>query len=144
MELSEEEENAIKDCDTIFMCLEDMMSEESADDYRSSYRLIKNLINNQQKEIEEKTTILLAGAEKVKQLEKEIEEKNCLIDVLQHKIEELLDNKKEINYIKPIDIPVHNYINEDKIREKIKKAKEINWHTPKLVIEYFEELLEDN
>ena len=33
--------------------------------------LIK-LYKNQQKEIEEKTTILLAGAEKVKQLEKEI------------------------------------------------------------------------
>lgn len=30
-------------------------------------------IDNQQKEIEEKTTILLVGAEKVKQLEKEIE-----------------------------------------------------------------------
>jgi nicotinic acid mononucleotide adenylyltransferase len=37
-----------------------------------------------------------------------------------------------------------NYISKDKIREKIKKAKEINWHTPKLVIEYFEELLEEN
>ena len=49
--------------------------------------------------------------------QKEIEKKNCLIDVLQHRIEELLDNKKEINYIKPIDIPVHNYISKDKIRE---------------------------
>ena len=37
-----------------------------------------------------------------------------------------------------------NYITKDKIREKIKKAKEINWHAPKLVIEYFEELLEEN
>ena len=32
----------------------------------------------------------------------------------------------------------------DKMKEKIKKAKEIKWHTPKLVIEYFEELLEEN
>lgn len=56
--------------------------------------------------------------------QKEIEEKNCLIDVLQHKIEELLDNKKEINYIKPIDIPVHNYINEDKIRDRLKELEE--------------------
>ena len=76
--------------------------------------------------------------------QKEIEKKNSLIDVLQHRIEEFLDNKKEIIYIKPIDIPVHNYISEDKIRERIKKAKEIKWHTPKLVIEYFEELLEEN
>ena len=37
----------------------------------------------------------------------------------------------------------NNFISKDKIREKIKKAKEINWHTPKLVIEYFEELLEE-
>ena len=32
----------------------------------------------------------------------------------------------------------------DKMKEKIKKAKEINWHTPKLVIEYFEELLAED
>lgn len=36
----------------------------------------------------------------------------------------MLDNKKEINYIKPIDIPVHNYISKDKIREKIDKYRE--------------------
>lgn len=72
--------------------------------YGNSYKLILlNLIDKQQEEIEEK---------------------NCLIDVLQHKIEELLDNKKEINYIKPIDIPVHNYINEDKIRDRLKELEE--------------------
>ena len=31
----------------------------------------------------------------------------------------------------------------NKIREKIEKAKEINWHIPKLVVEYFEELLKE-
>ena len=31
----------------------------------------------------------------------------------------------------------------DRIREKIEKAKEINWHIPKLVVEYFEELLKE-
>ena len=53
---------------------------------------------------------------------KEIEEKNCLIDVLQHRIEELLnvlDNEKKINYIKPIDIKPQKYISEDTIKEKI-------------------------
>jgi len=32
----------------------------------------------------------------------------------------------------------------DKIREKIEKAKEINWHIPKLVVEYFEDLLKES
>ena len=61
-----------------------------------------------------------ALCEKIKLIEK----KNSLIDVLQHRIEELLDNKKEINYIKPIDIPVHNYISEDKIRDRLKELEE--------------------
>jgi hypothetical protein len=47
-----EEKKALEDCDDIFMRLEDMMSEESAADYRASYQIIKNLIENQQKEIE--------------------------------------------------------------------------------------------
>lgn len=38
------------------------------------YFAITTIITLKQKEIEEKTTILLAGAKKVKQLEKEIEE----------------------------------------------------------------------
>lgn len=50
--MSEEEKKAIKDCDEIFMYLEDEMSEESANNYRSSYRIIKNLIYEQQKEID--------------------------------------------------------------------------------------------
>lgn len=36
--------------------------------------IVYNLIDKQQKEIEEKSIIIMAGAEKVKQLEKEIEE----------------------------------------------------------------------
>lgn len=38
------------------------------------WNCIVHLIRNQQKEIEEKNTIIMAGAKKVKQLEKEIEE----------------------------------------------------------------------
>lgn len=37
-----------------------------------------------------------------------------------------------------------NYISKDKIREKIEEARKIKWHIPELVIEYFEELLEEN
>lgn len=51
--MSEEEKKAIKDCDIIFINLEDMLSEESANDYRNSYKILKNLIDKQQKEIEE-------------------------------------------------------------------------------------------
>ena len=50
--MNKEEENALKDCDTVFICLEDMMSEESANKYRLSYRRIKKLIEKQQKEID--------------------------------------------------------------------------------------------
>lgn len=41
---------------------------------KAETEIISNLIENQQKEIEEKSTIIMAGAEKVKQLEKEIKE----------------------------------------------------------------------
>lgn len=51
--MTDGEKKAIKDCDTIFICLEDMMSEESANDYRKSYLTLTNLIEKQSKEIEE-------------------------------------------------------------------------------------------
>lgn len=95
---------------------------------------ILNVIDKQQKEIEEKTTIIMAGAEKVKQLEKEIQRLEKDNDTLS---ELVIVNEDKV--IKELDL-----ISKDKIREKIKKAKEIKWHTPKLVIEYFEELLEEN
>ena len=50
--MTEEEDKAIKDCDSIFICLDDAMSEESANDYRKSYKILKNLIEKQSKEIE--------------------------------------------------------------------------------------------
>ena len=113
--MSEEEKKAIEFIkDWEYIELED---DKEYKEFEKDINIVFKLIENQQKEIDEKSTIIMVGAEKVKQLEKEIEKKNCLIDVLQHRIEELLDNKKEINYIKPIDIPVHNYISKDKIRE---------------------------
>ena len=65
-----------------------------------------------------------------------------ILDKQQKEIEEL----KSINQIQKYRIEVideREFISKDKIREKIEKAKEIKWHTPKLVIEYFEELLEE-
>ena len=56
--MSEEIENALK-------CLEmDMLD-------NTQIELLLNYIDKLQKELEEKTTILMAGADKVKQLEKE-------------------------------------------------------------------------
>ena len=59
---------------------------------------------------------------------------------------ELLDKQdNEINSLQQeLEIQEGCSISKDKIREKIKKAKEINWQIPKLVIEYFEELLEED
>lgn len=50
--MTKKEKEALKDCDDVFINLEDMMSEESANKYRKSYRIIKKIIKNQQKEIE--------------------------------------------------------------------------------------------
>lgn len=75
---------------------------------------IQGIIKKQQKEIEEKTTILFAGAEKVKQLEKEIEE-----------LQIIADDIKGHNIVY-IDTPEfeEKFISKDKIREKIQDLKE--------------------
>ena len=122
--MSEEEKKAVKELtDAVNEPLE--VFENVVDTFKpvnlEQCRIILNLIEKQQKEIEEKSTIIMVGAEKVKQLEKEIE------------------YLKEVKYYYEIST-----ISKDKIREKIKKAKEIKWQIPKLVIEYFEELLEEN
>lgn len=49
------------------------------------------IIENQLKEIEQKTTILFAGAEKVKQLEKEIKEYKNQLDIKNNKIKKHLN-----------------------------------------------------
>ena len=51
--MTDEEKKAIEDCDFIFINLEEMLSEEGANNYRKSYKILKNLIEKQQKEIEE-------------------------------------------------------------------------------------------
>lgn len=85
--------------------------------------------------IKDKTArqILVSAYNKLERQQKEIEENQVLID-------DIKDHR-----IVYIDTPEfeEKFISKDKIKEKIKKAKEIKWHTPKLVIEYFEELLEE-
>ena len=70
--MTDEENKAIKDCDSIFICLDDAMSEDSANDYRKSYKILKNLIEKQSKEIEELKEKNRQGKMRIVQLENEI------------------------------------------------------------------------
>jgi nicotinic acid mononucleotide adenylyltransferase len=88
----------------------------------------------------------MSDEQKIINLENEISFlKNALCEK-QKEIEELNKNKQQINYneIFSPDFVEENFISKDKIRERIKEARKIRWHIPKLVIEYFEEFLEDN
>jgi ssRNA-specific RNase YbeY (16S rRNA maturation enzyme) len=77
--------------------------------------ILLNLIDKQQNEIKEKTTILLAGAKKVKQLEKEIEERDKY-NITTLPFEEL---KEMIEQNKNISIFGKEYISKDKVKETI-------------------------
>lgn len=79
---------------------------------------ILNVIEKLQKELEEKTTILLAGAEKVKQLKKEIKELKEKIADLETKLAiEKIDNKYNQEERDEETIPRY------KIREKIEEIE---------------------
>ena len=69
---------------------------------------ILNVIDKQQKEIEEKRIIIFAGAEKVKQLEKEIE----ALEIIHNTYKEMIEE--------------NNYISKDKIREILKDLDEFD------------------
>lgn len=56
-------------------------------------RVTLRLIRKLQKELEEKTTILMAGADKVKQLEKENEKLKEAIESLKDKIREFIEKE---------------------------------------------------
>ena len=70
-----------------------------------------NYIDKLQKELEEKTTILMAGADKVKQLEKKITELEKTIDLI-------IDDFQMENYF----VGMTN----KEVREYYKKRKELN------------------
>lgn len=72
--MNEEEKKAIEKIKEIiecFYCFPNPTNIELKDCDCSTLEIVLNLIEKLQKENEEKTTIILAGAEKVKQLEKE-------------------------------------------------------------------------
>jgi len=86
-----------------------------------SIESVINYIEKLKKEIEEKTIIIMAGAEKVKQLEKENEElKNKVVkrDKELIKLEEYANK----NFERKDDVKA-KYIPKDKIREKLEKIE---------------------
>ena len=93
--------------------------------------------------IKDKTArqILVSAYNKLERQQKEIKKEKSRI----MELAKLLDKQQnEIKFLKgELEIQKGCSISKDKIKEKIEEAKEINWHTPKLVIEYFEELLEE-
>ena len=92
--MTNKEKKALKDCDIIFMCLEDMMSEESANDARKSYKIIRNLIETQQKEI----SLLKDQLEYVKsEYEETIEQQQKEIEELNKKIQRIYDTQRMID-----------------------------------------------
>ena len=86
----------------------------------------------QQNEIEEKTTIIMAGAEKVKQLEKEIE----ALEIIHNTYKEMIEE--------------NNYISKDKIRKKMREimgytiSSSEERHCQNYAYDRLKELLEEN
>ena len=103
------------------------------------YRFLKphwikfhNYTEKLQKEIEEKTTIILVGAEKVKSLQKENEElKNKVVKRNNELIE--LEETSEKEFITKQEVK-ENFIPKDKIKGKIKEYnKEIKTYEDKML-----------
>lgn len=102
-----------------------MSEEQKIIDLENEISFLKDALCEKQNEIEEKTTILLAGAEKVKHLEKEIEKLNFENHMVK-KWNEQLDK---------------NSISKDKIREKIKEIHNKGTFDAEIVLT---KLLEEN
>ena len=96
--MTDEEKKAIKDCDSIFICLDDAMSEDSANYYRKSYKILKNLLEKQSKEIEhqkEKNNGLEIKANELNNLADVVKRDYIHKDIIKAKIEELKQEKSE-------------------------------------------------
>ena len=92
---------------------------EVTDEEVWNFEYIIKIIEKQQKEIEEKTTIIMAGAEKVKSLEKEIEELRAKLEFKQFGD---LDNAEFEKYID--EYKKNDYISKSKIEDKIKELED--------------------
>ena len=130
--IDEEEKEAIDKLKS-FINIPDYVFLKEYEQLIQSTRIVINLIEKLQKENEEKTILLFAGAEKVRRLEKENEElKGTLRDTQNSwfedtkKIEKLKkENQCYINSIQSI-VPVltQDYIEKQKIKEVIKELED--------------------
>ena len=115
--MTDGEKQAIKDCDSIFICLDDFMSKESADDYRKSYLTLTNLIEKQSKEIEE-----LKEERKKYPIAMNDEQYKKVIELAQKDIKEELDKQINVRMINEEYIE-RNYISKDQIKAKIEELE---------------------
>lgn len=160
--MTDEEKKAMEDLKRLRKGIEilNQITPEKDETDIKAIDLILNLIEKQQKEIEEKTTILLAGAEKVKQLEKgnrslmesRIKWKNRYYKEKEKNKENqvLIDDIKD-HRIVYIDTPEfeEKFISKDKIREKINYYRKYCGYDGVTMIgntqlKELEELLEEN
>lgn len=96
-----------------------MSEEQKIIDLENEISFLKDALCEKQKEIEEKTTIIMAGAKKVKQLEKEIKElKEKIVDLETKLAIETIDNKYNQEERDEETIPRY------KIREKLEGLEE--------------------
>lgn len=146
--MSEEEQKAIEFLKTFIKTEIDYCKLEKTD-----VTDILNVIKQQQKEIEEKSTIIMAGAEKVKQLEEEIEDLKTITQNYNAIGGETFgDNRIIVCSMKYFDDGYFkkNYIFKDKIREKIKELESLSKNItmqPSIYnyeIDLLEELLKEN
>lgn len=118
--MTEEENKAIESLKTKIEFMGDnyykIMGSQVFNDLRKETKVALNLIEKLQKEIEEKTIIIMAGAEKVKQLEKEF--------IIKQEVKE-------------------NYIPKDKIRELIKEPTIITSDGDYISVKKVKKLLEE-
>ena len=150
MELSEEEKKAIK----ILQEEHDMMvnpkleAKYTSDEVKKALEIVLNLMQKQRNKIEDYKKFKKDIVDRVMIWDKEgLPKDEVVIRMLDTLVEEVsrledIEDKKVEVEISFIEEKRDKYWKE-KIREKIEKAKEINWHIPKLVIEYFEELLKE-
>lgn len=118
--------------------IETLETEGTENNYLEVKTLL-NLVENQQKEIDEKSTIIMVGAKKVKQLEKEIEE-------IKNKYKDLFFQNFDLweKNIFPLKTIREDYISKDKIKELKEKVEKEMISNPYDFSYMINELLEEN
>lgn len=129
--MSEEEKKAIEWFKSDLEMTKEMGKKWGFQEEIKNNEIILNLVEKQRKEIEEKSIIIMAGAEKVKQLEKEIEDLN--------EIKQQICNEELITQ----DYVQDNFIAKCKIEEIRDKAEVMDYYSLNDVIDDLSKLIGD-